>query len=257
MKRGRQSTTTPQALRQGNRAVAKATRYPEGGTSTNTGPGHHKGPTTGGREATRDRGGEPTTAKKRTNAKEPHHTKRGTQGPKERTPAETQAKAQTQQKAPQTGARHEKKRDTTPRTNRRQGKHGPNHEHANKRPNHKKRGGQEGNWTPKRPQKDPHHTVASGGNSLHGAQGQGAQETKMVEKRNTKPRGEKKGGGSLRHTPCSVFKVVLFIWSESVSPAVPDRKGDRIKPFLPCGMEPQFVTFRLKGNPVGFLRFPP
>ena len=48
MKRGRQSTTTPQALRQGNRAVAKATRYPEGGTSTNTGPGHHKGPTTGG-----------------------------------------------------------------------------------------------------------------------------------------------------------------------------------------------------------------
>ena len=36
-----------QALRQGNRAVAKATRYPEGGTSTNTGPGHHKGPTTG------------------------------------------------------------------------------------------------------------------------------------------------------------------------------------------------------------------
>ena len=73
----------------------------------------------------------------------------------------------------------------------------------------KRGGGQEGNWTPKRPQKDPHHTVASGGNSLHGAQGQGAQE---IEMRNTKPRGEeKKGGGSLRHTPCSVFKVGLFI----------------------------------------------
>ena len=147
-----------------------------------------------GREATRDRGGEQTTAKKRTNAKEPHHTKRGTQGPKEKTPAETQAKAQTQQTTPQTGARHERKRDTKPRTNQRQGKHGPHHEHANKRPNHKKRGGQEGNWTPKRPQKDPHHTVASGGKSLHGAQGQGAQETKLVEKRNTKPRGEKKKG---------------------------------------------------------------
>ena len=208
----RQSTTTPQALRQGNRAVAKATRYPEGGTSTNTGPGHHKGPTTGGREATRDRGGEPTTAKKRTTAKEPHHTKRGTQGPEERTPAETQAKAQTQQKAPQTGARHEKKRDTTPRTNRRQGKHGPNHEHANKRPNHKKRGGPGGELDPKKAAKRPPPQVASGGNSLHGAQGQGAQETKMVEMRNTEPRGEKKkGGGSLRHTPCSVFKVVLFI----------------------------------------------
>ena len=153
MKRGRQSTTTNQALRQGNRAVAKATRYPEGGTSTNTGPGHHKGPTTGGREATRDRGGEPTTAKKRTNAKEPHYTNRGTQGPKERTPAETQAKAQ--KKTPQTGARHEKKRDTTPRTNRRQGKHGPNHEHANKRPNHKKRGARRGTGPQKGRKKTP------------------------------------------------------------------------------------------------------
>ena len=157
MKRGRQSTTTPQALRQGNRAVAKQPDT-QRRTSTNTGPGHHKGPTTGGREATRDRGGEPTTAKKRTNAKEPHHTKRGTQGPKEKTPAETQAKAQTQQKIPQTEARHERKRDTKPRTNRRQGKHGPNQEHANKRPNHKKRGGQEGSWTPKRPQKTPPHS---------------------------------------------------------------------------------------------------
>ena len=192
MKRGRQSTTTPQALRQGNRAVAKATRYPEGGTSTNTGPGHHKGPTTGGREATRDRGGEPTTAKKRTNAKEPHHTKRGTQGPKERTPAETQAKAQTQQKTPQTGARHEKKRDTTPRTNRRQGKHGPNHEHANKRPNHKKRGGPGGELDPKKAAKrPPPHSSKRGQFTTRcpGTRGTGDRN----EKHETKGRGEEGG----------------------------------------------------------------
>ena len=132
-------------------AVAKATRYPEGGTSTNTGPGHHKGPTTGERGNKRQ-GREPTTAKKRTNAKEPHHTKRGTQGPKEKTPAETQAKAQTQQKTPQRGARHEE-RDTKPRTNRRQGKHDPNHEHANKRPNHKR--GARRELDPKKRKKTP------------------------------------------------------------------------------------------------------
>jgi len=189
----------------------KSNQIPEGETSTNTRPGHHKGPTTGGGRQ-QETGRRANSSQEKDKRKGAHHTKRGTQGPKEKTPADTQATAQTQQKTPQTGARHERKRDTKPRTNRRQGKHGPNHEHANKRPNHKKRGGQEGNWTPKRPQKDPHHTVASGGKSLHGAQGQGAQETKMVEMRNTKPRGEKKkGGGSLRHTPCSVFKVVLFI----------------------------------------------
>ena len=212
MKRGRQSTTTPQALRQGNRAVAKATRYPEGGTSTNTGPGHHKGPTTGGREATRDRGGEPTAAKKRTNAKEPHHTKRGTQGPKEKTPTETQAKAQTQQTTPQTGARHERKRDTKPRTNQRQGKHGPHHEHANKRPNHKKRGGPGGELDPKKAAKrPPQHSNKRGQITTRcpGTRGTGDQNGRN-EKHETKGR-EEEGGGSLRHTPCSVFKVVLFI----------------------------------------------
>ena len=43
---------------------------------------------------------------------------------------------------------------------------------------------------------------------------------------------------------------MLFISSESVSPAVPNCKGDRIQPFLLCGTEPQFITFGLKGYPV-------
>ena len=46
-------------------------------------------------------------------------------------------------KTPQRGARHERKRNTKPKTNRRQGKHGPNQEHANKQPN-KERGARRG-----------------------------------------------------------------------------------------------------------------
>ena len=41
---------------------------------------------------------------------------------------------------------------------------------------------------------------------------------------------------------------MLFISSESVSPAVPNCKGDRIQPFLLCGTELQFITFGLKGS---------
>ena len=81
----------------------------------------------------------------------------------------------------------------------------------------------------------------------------GAKRTSQV-----KGRGEtKNGGGSLRHTPCSIFEVVLFVCSESVSPAVSNCKGDRIQPLLPCGMEPQFITFGLKGHPVSLRRFFP
>ena len=53
---------------------------------------------------------------------------------------------------------------------------------------------------------------------------------------------KKRGGGgkkgeSLRLTPCGIFKVVLLVCSESVIPAVPNRKGDRVRPFCPCGKE--------------------
>ena len=52
-----------------------------------------------------------------------------------------------------------------------------------------------------------------------------------------KTRGEKEEE-NLCLTPCSVFKVVLLVCSESVIPAVPNRKGDRVRPFCPCGQEP-------------------
>ena len=179
------------------------------------------------------RRGEPTTAKKRTNAKKPHHTKRGTQRPKKRHPQKRRQKHQhNKNTTKRSQTREETKHETKDKPTARKARPKPR---TRKQTTKQRKGGQEGNWTPRRPQKDPHHTVASGSKSLRGAQGQRAQETKMVEMRITKPWGEKKKGeGSLRHTPCSIFKVVLFICSESVRPAVPDCKGDRIKPLLPC-----------------------
>ena len=63
-----------------------------------------------------------------------------------------------------------------------------------------------------------------------------------TKRSNEKERPEKPGGEkeeeNLCLTPCSVFKVVLLVCSESVIPAVPDRKGDRVRPFCPCGQEP-------------------
>ena len=85
-----------------------------------------------------------------------------------------------------------------------------------------------------------------------GTEGTGDKTAKARQQNRGKRRRE---GGSLRQTPCSIFKVVLFICSESISPAVPNCKGDRIIPLFPCGMEPQFIAFCLKGNPVSLLRF--
>ena len=35
-------------------------------------------------------------------------------------------------------------------------------------------------------------------------------------------------------TPCSVFKVVLFVCLESIVPAIPNGKGDRVLRFIHC-----------------------
>ena len=64
-------------------------------------------------------------------------------------------------------------------------------------------------------------------------------------------RGDEKEGGSLRHTPCSIHGNVVYY--RSVSPAVPNCKGDRILHFLLCGTEPQFITFGLKDSLQRFL----
>ena len=79
----RQSTTTLPAIKQGNQAVTKATRYPEGGTSVQTGPGRHTGPTAGGREATIGREG----SRQQPNKQDRH---RGAQLPTERSTTTTE-----------------------------------------------------------------------------------------------------------------------------------------------------------------------
>ena len=130
--------------------------------------------------------------------------------------------------------------------NRGQGKH----------PKNGNSGVQEGDRTTKRRAKRPPPRDSKWEQVTKRCQGtDGTEDRTGVNKtRQIKGRGEK--GGSLRHTPCSIFKVMLFICWESVSPAVPDCKGDRIQPLLLCGMEPQFITFGLKGFPVSLLRFP-
>ena len=89
------------------------------------------------------------------------------------------------------------------------------------------------------------YTVAPRG----GGQGETGQQTKKREED-----GEK--GRSLRLTPCSIFKVMLFVSAESVIPAVPNRKGCRVSPFCPCGKEPKLIAFGLKGNLVSIWSLP-
>ena len=130
------------------------------------------------------RGGADNSQEKDKRKEAPPHQERHTKA-KEKTPAETQAKTPTQQK------HHKEEPDTRGNETRNQrqtdGKESTAQTKNTQTNNQTKKGGQEGNWTPRRPQKDPHHTVASGSKSLRGAQGQRAQETKMVEMRITKP----------------------------------------------------------------------
>ena len=171
------------------------------------------------------------------------------------TPIAAQAETPTQRNHNQRGATHERKQNTRPRTtdgreSTAQGKTAPNQPTRQN-----KKGGHEGTEPHRGTQKDPHHTAASGSKPYCGAQGKRAQEIKWQNDNKTAGRREGRGG-SLRQTPCSIFKVVLFICSKSVIPAVPNRKGDRVSSLFPCGKKPQFIAFSLKGNPVSLLRFP-
>ena len=49
--------------------------------------------------------------------------------------------------------------------------------------------------------------------------------------------------GGLCLTPCSVFKMVAFVCSESIIPAIPDGKGDRVLCFIHCSQATYFVAF--------------
>ena len=50
----------------------------------------------------------------------------------------------------------------------------------------------------------------------------------QAQEETKRDQGQRTAGRALRLTPCSIFKVVLFVCSESVIPAVPNREGDRV-----------------------------
>ena len=85
-------------------------------------------------------------------------------------------------------------------------------------------------------QKGPQPTAARGGAKKKTASANKDKETETME-RPKKPAGEREGK-NLCLTPCSVFEVVLLVCSESIIPAVPNSKGDRVRPFCPCSQEP-------------------
>ena len=158
----------------------------------------------------------------------------------------------------QSGATREKAKHKTKGTER-QGKHSPDRDrtqspHLTKCSN--KNGGATRGHNPTEARKKIPTTPQQVG-TIHNAapKEKGHSETKRENDNRTEGRGEGRGG-SLRQTPCSIFKVVLLICAESVIPAIPYRKGDRISSLFPCGQEPQFIAFGLKGNPVSLLRSP-
>ena len=62
--------------------------------------------------------------------------------------------------------------------------------------------------------------------------------------------GEERG---LCLTPCSVFKMVAFICSESVIPAIPDSKRDRVHCFIHCSQATYFGAFGVERS---YIKFP-
>ena len=67
---------------------------------------------------------------------------------------------------------------------------------------------------------------------------------KQEVKRGVRPEKVEEGeGGGLCLTPCGVFKMVAFVCSESVIPAIPDSKRDRVRCFTHCGQVTYFIAF--------------
>ena len=185
MKRGKQSTTTPQALRQGNRAVTWSNQIPRGRDQHRNWPGRRKGPTKGGRETTASGGGEPPTAQQRTTTRKPHHTAGGTHRPKRRQPQKRRQKHQ-QERTQHRGATAREEPKRTPKTNRGQGKH----------PKNGNSGVQEGDRTTKRRAKRPPPRDSKWEQVTKRCQGtDGTEDRAGVNKtRQVKGRGEKGGG---------------------------------------------------------------
>ena len=192
-----------------------------------TGPGRHTGPTEGEGEVTTDREGsqqEPNTKPEKAG---PSHTHEGAQQKQQKT-RDTQTETTDRKpknpkgRSPKGNAKTQKGQRAAETTS---------NELDRVRKGHAGRGGA----IRKIPTgaKGPHPTKP-------GRQKRNRQKAQRAKMKASDP--EKRGGGgkgkSLCLATCGVFEVVLFVCSESVIPAVPNRKGDRVRPFCPCGKEP-------------------
>ena len=125
----------------------KSNQIPRGRDQRKTGPGRHKGPTAGGREASIGRGGEPTTAKQTTEKRRPNHPQKGARRP--RTDAHSRAgrNTDTTQSQPKRGHAREKAKHKT-KDNGRQGEHSPDQDRTEPTHQTKQKGGPRGDRTP-------------------------------------------------------------------------------------------------------------
>ena len=212
MKRGRQSTTTPQALRQGNRAVAKQPDTQREGPAQTLGQDTTRDqPQGGGRQQETGEESQQQPRKGQTQ-RSPTTPREAHKGKRKRHPQKRRQKHKHNKK------HHKQEPGTRGKETRNQGQTNGKESTAhtmNTQTNDQttKRGfGPGGELDPKKAAKrPPPHSSKRGQITTRcpGTRGTGDQNGRK-EKHETKGR-EEEGGGSLRHTPCSVFKVVLFI----------------------------------------------
>ena len=154
--------------------------------------------------------------------KETQHPQKGARRPRKDTRKRAGRNTNTTKTPPTRGhAREEAKHKT--KDKRRQGEHSRIKTAPNQPTKLNKRGAKRGRNPTEARKKTPLHRSKWEQIAMWcpGTEGTGDKRQKRDNK--TEGRGEGRGG-SLRQTPCSIFKVVLFICSESVSPAVPIAK---------------------------------
>ena len=143
------NNTPSRKARQPGRHKSNQIPYPEGGTSEKTGPGRHKGPTAGGREASIGRGGEPATAKQTTEKRRPNHPQKGARRPRTDTHSHAGRNTDTTQSQPKRGHARETAKHKT-KDNGRQGEHSPDQDRTEPTHQTKQKGGPRGDRTPRR-----------------------------------------------------------------------------------------------------------
>ena len=161
---------TPSNQGKANGPSHEATRYPEGGTSTETGPGRRKGPTEGGGKQ-QPAGEGATHSPTKNKDKEASQHRRWHTKAKEKNNRKIAGRSANNTKHNTEEPQHERNRREDQRQT--EGK-------ESTAQNKQNQGSRRGTGPQKREQKDPHHAAASGSKSLSSAKGQLALRTKQV-----------------------------------------------------------------------------